>query len=197
MAKEHEVLWGDRNAGLGATSRNEDEPFALAARRLACGDITALDALWDLCARDLYGLALWRSGSSADAEDAVQEVFLRLARSPQTLARARGPRAYLLAMAHHAAVDLCRKRREEVIEADLLLVVQGPVADPGRLADAQRASRLVRELPPKQRAVVFLKHFAELTFRDIGRVTGVPTFTASSRYRSAMRRLRERMGVAP
>jgi DNA-directed RNA polymerase specialized sigma24 family protein len=42
---------------------------------------------------------------------------------------------------------------------------------------------------------VFLKHFADLTFKEIGRVTGVPTFTASSRYGAAMRRLRAGMEV--
>jgi RNA polymerase sigma-70 factor, ECF subfamily len=195
MAEEQEALWGGREADLGATSRGADEPLAVAAQRLAGGDLAALDAVWDLCARDLYGLALWRSGSAADAEDAVQEVFLRLARAPKTLARARGPRAYLLTMAHHAAVDMCRRRRPGVLDADLLIVVAGPAADPGRLADARRASQLVGGLAPKQRAVIFLKHFAGLTFKEIGRVTGVPTFTASSRYRAALRRLREEMGV--
>jgi RNA polymerase sigma-70 factor (ECF subfamily) len=192
-----QALWEDVAAEAAATSESLDERLALAVQRLAGGDVAALDALWDLCAGDLYGLALWRSGSVADAEDAVQEVFLRLARSPRTLVGARRPRAYLLAMAHHAAVDASRKRREDVLEPDLLLVVEGPTADPARRADAERASHLVRELPPKQRAVVYLKHFAGLTFKDIGRVTGVPTFTASSRYRAAMRQLRERMGVAP
>jgi DNA-directed RNA polymerase specialized sigma24 family protein len=45
--------------------------------------------------------------------------------------------------------------------------------------------------------VVFLKHFAELTFREIGRVTGVPMFTAAARYRLALRRLRQHLRVEP
>jgi RNA polymerase sigma-70 factor, ECF subfamily len=195
MTQEHEALWGSREADLGATSPGADEPLPLAAQRLAGGDLDALDAVWDLCARELYGLALWRSGSASDAEDVVQEVFLRLARAPKTLATARDPRAYLLTMAHHAAVDTRRRRRAEALDTALLLVVPDPAADPGRLADASRASALVHALPPRQREVVFLKHFAELTFREIGRVTGVPTFTASGRYRAALRRLREGMGV--
>ncbi len=194
MAKEQETLWA-RVAGVEGVPRTVEEPLAVAAQRLAHGDLAALHDVWDLCARDLYGLALWRSGSVADAEDAVQEVFLRLATSPQALSRARGPRAYLLTMAHHAAVDVGRKRREEPLATELLVVLPGPTVDPGRVADGARASHLVRSLPAKQREVVFLKHFAELTFKEIGRITGVPTFTASSRYGSAMRRLRAEMGV--
>jgi RNA polymerase sigma-70 factor (ECF subfamily) len=197
MADEQEALWPLVAAEPSVAPESLDQRLASAARRLAAGDLTALDTLWDLCADDLYGLALWRSGSVADAEDAVQEVFLRLARCPRTLAKAQRPRAYLLTMAHNESVNAYRRRREEPIEPDLLVVAQGPAADPARRADAARASRFVRELPPKQRAAVFLKHFAGLTFRDIGRITGVPTFTASSRYRAAMRRLRERMGAAP
>lgn len=197
MADHHEALWEGLAPEHGAASENLDARLASAAQRLARGDVAALDVVWDLCAGDLYGLALWRSGSVADAEDAVQEVFLRLARSPGALARAHRPRAYLLTMAHNESVNAYRKRREETIEPDLLMVAHGPANDPARRAEAERASTLLRELPPKQRTAVFLRHFAELTFRDIGRVTGVPTFTASSRYRAAMRRLRERMGVAP
>jgi RNA polymerase sigma-70 factor, ECF subfamily len=170
-----------------------DAALLLAAESLSRGSTEALDAIWDLCARDLYGLALWRTGSIVDAEDAVQDVFLRLARSPRSLSAATRPRAYLLTMAYRAAVDLQRRRRERPLDPKLSLIA--PVVDPARAADAERASSLVQGLPPKQRTVVFLRLFAELTFQDIGRVTGVATFTASSRYRLAIRRLRRKMGV--
>ena len=170
-----------------------DAALLLAAESLSRGCPAALDTIWDLCARDLYGLVLWRTGSVVDAEDAVQDVFLRLARSPRSLSAATRPRAYLLTMAHRAAIDGQRRRRERPLDPNLLLLA--PTVDPDRAADAERASRLVQGLPPKQRTVVFLKLFAELTFEDIGRVTGVPTFTASSRYRLAIRHLRRKMGV--
>jgi RNA polymerase sigma-70 factor (ECF subfamily) len=171
-----------------------DASLSLAAAALAEGRSEALDLIWDRCARELSGLALWRTGSTADAEDAVQEVFLKLASSPKALATATRPRAYLLTMAHRAAVDQLRRRRERPLDAAVLLV--GPAIDPTRTADAEQASRLVQGLPPKQRTAVFLKLFAGLTFEEIGRVTGVPTFTASSRYRLAIGRLRRQMGVA-
>lgn len=195
MPPDPKALLATPDGVLTVSEPSDDEPWRLAAQSLAAGNGGALDALWDLSGRDLYGLALWRSGSVADAEDAVQEVFLRLARAPQTLTRAERPRAYLLAMAHRAATDLMRKRGRRGLDPDASLV--GPTADPARHVDAQRASDLVRALPPKQRAVVFLKHFAGLTFAEIGHVTGVPTFTAASRYRLALRRLRKRMGVEP
>ena len=56
---------------------------------------------------------------------------------------------------------------------------------------------MLKDLPPPQREALYLRHFAGLTFAQIGRVAGVPTFTAASRYRLGIRRLRRMMGIEP
>jgi len=68
-----------------------------------------------------------------------------------------------------------------------------PETDDARAIDAARASKLVAQLPPAQRDVVYLRHFADCTFAAIGDITGVPTFTAASRYRLGIERLRRLM----
>ncbi len=158
-------------------------------RRLAAGDQAAAGELYDRFARELYGLALWRCGSSADAADVVQTVFVRLLERRRRLPAVRRPRAYLLRMTHRAAIDLLRRRgrRSEPLREELL----APVAtDPARRLEAERMSRRLAELPPAQREALYLRYFAELSYAEIGRVTGVPTFTAASRCRLALRRLR-------
>ena len=62
--------------------------------------------------------------------------------------------------------------------------------------DADRATAALSQLPTAQREAVYLHHFAGLAFREIGRVTGVPTFTAASRYRLGIARLRRALGAA-
>jgi RNA polymerase sigma-70 factor (ECF subfamily) len=150
--------------------------------------------VWDLIADDLYGLALWRTGSTADAEDAVQNVFLRLSNKPTKFNQIRNPRSYLLRMTHNAAVDVARRRESPMPENPPILVA---VEDIGAKIDGRKASDLLLELPVAQREVVFLRHFAGLTFREIAAVSHVSVFTAASRHRLAMRRLRELLGVAP
>ena len=162
---------------------------------LAQGDGGALGEIYDLCAGELYGLALWRTRSRADACDVVQDVFLRLAATRANLEKVRTPRAYLLAMTHRAAVDLMRKRRATTAATDALL--EAAVVDEAGRLDAARASELLARLPAAQREAVYLRHFAELSFAEMARVTGVPLFTAASRYRLGLARLRRMMGVRP
>ena len=164
--------------------------------QLGPGTLDALDEIWDLCATDLYGLALWRTGSPQDAEDALQEVFVRLARSAEQgqLKKVRDPRAYLLAMTHRAAIDTLRQRRKHHA-ADVSEMVDFVQASDEHQADAARLSTHLARLPEGQRTVVYLKHFLGMTFREIGSALRIPTFTAASRYRLALGRLRQHMGL--
>ena len=176
-----------------ARARPPDTDTAAAFRRLAAGDLAALEALYDREADALFALALWLTGSREDAADAVQEVFVKLAAGRGGLSRVRRPRAYLLAMARSAALDRLRSGRREEPAGDLLL--EAPAGDPGGTLDAEAASRRLRELPLPQREAVYLRYFAELSFAEIGRVTGVSLFTAASRCRLGLQKLRHRMGV--
>ena len=187
------------DAGVGSDAKRPVTGDAIeldaAFASLAAGDLAALAVVYDECADDLFGLALWRTGSREDAADAVQDVFVRLAHRPDRMARVRNARAYLLAMAHSAAVDILRLRRKTVEAEDAIL--ESVTADQERSADAGRLSRFLLRLPAAQREAVWLRHFADLSFVEIGGATGVSVFTAASRYRLGMRRLRRMLGVEP
>ena len=175
-----------------------EEEIRSLADALARGDPSALGRLYDQCARELWGLALWRTGCWADADDVVPDVFVRLACSTGVLAASRDPRRYLLAMTHHAAADRTRRRRDAPLgDGGELVVASSDERSPTRRLDARRAAAALALLPPTQRETIYLHHFAGLGFREIGKVTAVPTFTAASRYRLGIARLRRALGVAP
>jgi RNA polymerase sigma-70 factor (ECF subfamily) len=161
---------------------------------VAVGEAGALERLYDVAANRLYGFAVWATGSREDAEDVVSDVFVRIARQGARLSGVREPRAWLLTVTRRIAIDRARRasRRatERLEEAELVVA---PAHDPGRARDAERASRLIAALPRSQREVVWLRHYADCTFSAIGTILGVPTFTAASRHRLAIRRLRRLM----
>jgi RNA polymerase sigma-70 factor, ECF subfamily len=178
-------------AAAGVTAPGDDDAVlgALLAE-IGEGEALALERLYRALAGPVFAVALWRTGCREEAADVLQETFLRVARH-RRLHEVRRPRVWMLTIAHRLAVDATRRRRRFVPDADAALVlVQAPAGDPGRGLDAARASTLLAALPARQREVVFLHLYEGLTFAAIGDVTGVPTFTAASRYRLAIARLR-------
>jgi len=158
----------------------------------AGGKAGALDEIYEAAAGRIFGLALWRTGSREDACDVVQEVFVRLVEQGDRLRKVKNPKAWIFAVAHRVAVDATRRRRKsEPLESCQFL--ESTLGDAGRDLDAGRASSLLAGLPPAQREAVYLRHFADCTFAEIGRITGVPTFTAASRYRLGIAKLRDLM----
>ena len=188
----------DRSAPETADeTRLSNDDWTILFQSIARGDRSALHDLYDLAASRLYGLALWRTRSPEDAADVVQETFVRVAQQGPRLAQIRKPKTWLLTVARRLAIDLARRKR--VREAEQLEehpYLEAEAADPARSLDAQRASTHLARLPDKHRDAIYLKHFADCSFSEIGRIVGVPTFTAASRYRTGMERLRRLMEEA-
>lgn len=181
---------GDRpDARTGAAP--DDDELGQLLLDLAEGGAEALAHLYDRTATAIYGFALWHTRCPEEAADILQEVFVRIARNRLHLASVRSPRAWLLTIARRLAIDTARRRSREAADPiDDHPLLRAPSVDPDGIVDAARVSRLVSRLPRAQREVVYLRHFEELSFAEIGRVVRVPTFTAASRYRLGMARLR-------
>jgi RNA polymerase sigma factor (sigma-70 family) len=185
----------DSAARNDRTSAESTSRWRAVFTALADGRTAALDELYDLAAKDVYRLALWRTGSVEDAEDVVHDVFVRLAERHRQLASVRHPRRWVLTIAHRRAVDLVRqraRRREDPIDDVPYLVA--PAVDPDRAVEAGRLSRIIHRLPEKQRVAVLLRDYVGCSYAEAGRITGVPTFTAASRHRLAVARLRRELG---
>lgn len=192
MQKERTRPIHGSEAEFGGLSR---ESWCELFAQLAEGRVQALERLYAVASRRLYGLALWHTRSPEDAGDVVQEVFVRVAEQRRLLEQVRDPRSWLLTVAFRLSVDVIRRRRRrptESLDAHELLVA--PECEPERAMDADRASRLLASLPEAQRDAIYLRHFTDCTFKEIGTITGVPTFTAASRYRLGLRRLRRLVG---
>lgn len=162
-----------------------------AFERLASGEREAVGELYDLYADELFGFSLWLTGNRTDAADVVQEVFVRLLARVGRLRGVRRPRAYLLRVARSVSIDRHRRsRRHQPAEAldERLLIAE--IEDPVCRLDAQRLGRWLRRLPAKQRGALYLRFFSELTYAEIGKVMGIPAFTAASRCRLGTGRLR-------
>jgi RNA polymerase sigma-70 factor (ECF subfamily) len=127
---------------------------------------------------------------TSDAEDAVQDGFVRFWRSRE---RANDPAAYLFACVRSAAMDSTRGRRRRARhEADAATfdarssVFAASVEHQELRTNVESA---LARLPAEQREVVVMKIWGELTFAQIGEALTISPDTAASRYRYALAKL--------
>lgn len=157
------------------------------------------------CLPDAYALARWLVGEAADAEDVVQDACLRALRGIGGYADGNA-RAWLLTIVRHAAYDWLRKNRPAAIVTveDLEAVEQAqarrgiapdapaaatPEAALIAKADAAALGTAIAALPVAFRETLVLRDINGLDYREIARVTGVPTGTVMSRLARARQRL--------
>jgi RNA polymerase sigma-70 factor, ECF subfamily len=151
---------------------------------------------------DQYGAALvlmarqWVSARS-DAEDVVQEAFIRFWRSRRRVA---DPAAFLFACVRNCALDWQRERsRQSRREEAVARPEEEPLfADSLEQEDRRGAiDAALRRLPENQREVLVMKIWGGLTFPQIAEALHVSANTAASRYRYALEKLRQQLAEEP
>lgn len=156
-----------------------------------------LARLYDDHAPALFAFLLNLTRNEADNHDLLQDLFIKLARQPELLREVREERAFLLRLAHNAAIDLMRRRtsREQRNESFSVETFSAfaPTADPDEQAFRDALAGALGELPPDQRAVVHLKLWAGQTFEQIAETLDIPLNTAASRYRYGLDKMRARL----
>jgi RNA polymerase sigma-70 factor (ECF subfamily) len=135
--------------------------------------------------------------SPAEAEDLAQEAFLRLAQGLRAFRGDCSVRSFLFRIGHNLALNhlaSASARREESGE-----VPDRPSGEPSPQASLLREERslqlrrLLAGLPPQQRAVVALRTWEDLSFKEIAAVLGLAEGTAKAHYFFALRNLRRRL----
>ena len=167
-----------------ALEADQDSAFL---RRLAAGDSAAYGRLYDRYAPAMLRAAATMLGSVHDAQDAVQEVFLAVARARRRLAAVRNLRAYLFTALRHQCGRQSARRVRAAVAASSAAAVE---AETRGLGHDDRLARALAALPDEQREVLTLKIDADMTFAELAEALGIRPNTAASRYRYALEKLR-------
>ncbi|HET9015009.1 MAG TPA: sigma-70 family RNA polymerase sigma factor [Thermomicrobiaceae bacterium] len=171
-------------------------------RRMAEGEVGALDVLYDRYARAVYAFAVRIVGDGLLAEEVLQEAFVRAWQQAGRfeLTRGRFP-SWLLSITHNLAIDEVRKRQRRPQRADavdIADVLQGEVDTTVDVEEAAEAAELrariqaaMATLPEPQRRVIELAYFDGLTQREISTFLDEPLGTIKTRMRLGMQKLRD------
>lgn len=174
--------------------------------RIARGDRAAFRELHRLAAPKLAGVLVRMLGDRAEAEDAVQEVFVRVWQRAAQFdpARTGSGMAWLVAVARNHALDRLRRRPEArgMRRAEALpdgqdpldtLVDDAPGAEAALMArdDAGRLGACMGELEPAKAALVRAAYLDGASYQDLADRTGAPLNTIRTWLRRSLIRLRE------
>jgi RNA polymerase sigma-70 factor, ECF subfamily len=131
--------------------------------------------------------------SRADAEDIVQEAFVRFWRSRH---RATDPAAYLYACVKRCVLEWRRGRTRQARRDKASARPESEPSFAGPLEQDERRATIdaaLRTLPENQREVLVMKVWGGLSFPQIAEALRIPSNTAASRYRYALAKLREQL----
>jgi RNA polymerase sigma-70 factor (ECF subfamily) len=159
-------------------------------RRLARGDQAAFAELFDACAGSLHAWLVARLGSRVDADDVLQETFVRLARGRSRLARVDNLTAYVFTMARNEAIRWQARARHNSRRLNQLTATAAGPDEAAARETAEALQHALGQLPAEQREVLELKAYGGLTLAEIAAVTAQPAGTVASRYRAAVSKLR-------
>jgi RNA polymerase sigma-70 factor (sigma-E family) len=162
------VTSAGRSASLAATST---------------ADAASLDELYRRCRPSLLRLAHLLTGSPTAAEDVVHDAFIGFVRAKSV----NDPAAYLRRSVVNLSTNVHRRTRRERVH---LASVTEQVVEP---AEVDETWQLVRALPPRQRAVLVLRFYLDLSEAETAQVLGCRPGTVKSTSSRALAKLKENM----
>ena len=174
-------------------------------RRCLAGDEKAYRELVEMYQSRVFSLALRMLRRVEDAEDVVQETFIRMFRALDRYDPSRPFGAWLFSIASRLCIDQIRRRRLQPIsltqrdredeEYEIEVVDPGlqPDETTARAEEEQRTRVLIDSLPPHYRIVVLLRHQQDLAYEEIAEALQLPLGTVKARIHRARALLRERL----
>lgn len=156
----------------------EHEKLIAAVRRAQSGDQAALTEVYDLSSKMVYYTALKITGNQTDAEDAAQDTFMQIFTKLNTLQDAQTYPKWAKTIAANISKNYCKKKKPLLFKTDEeeqeTLGSIPELSDdflPELYADKQEGCRLIAEiidgLPEKQRAVVIMHYYDEMSVLEI------------------------------
>jgi RNA polymerase sigma-70 factor (ECF subfamily) len=187
-----------RLPGIPSVSIVSTDPDLEIAERFRGGDRAAFDQLVRRHQKGVWHLVRRYVKRDADAFDVTQQAFVRAFRGLAAFRGAASVRSWLYRIAINCALSWLRDhRREEPTElAEDALVDVNPACE--RLIGGERGAQLraaIEQLPPKQKLVLELRVFDDLSFREVAELADCTENTAKVNFHYAVKRLRDILGA--
>lgn len=201
-----------RPAGTKGPVQRDEAPDEVLMARYQKGDVRAFEGLLLRHRKPVFNFILrFVNGDKAQAEDLLQEVFLRVIKGADAYQKQAKFTTWLYTIARNLCVDASRRGKHrkaasldapmDMSEKDgatlLDVVADGRGHAPDRQAIGHelhgKLHAAINKLSEEQREVFLMREFLDMPFKDIADVVGCPENTVKSRMRYALEKLREEL----
>lgn len=171
-------------------------------KRIADGDTRAVRECVDEFGGLVWAIARRMTRSRADAEDAVQEIFVDIWRCAGRFDPAQGSeKVFVSTIARRRLIDRMRRSRMNQFHDSEEALDDLRYAEPGNsgevAVEAERAAKVVAMLRPDQRRVLRMGLLEGMTHSEIASATGMPLGTVKTQMRRGLIQVREWMKIDP
>ncbi len=164
--------------------------------RIALRDREAFDRLYDATSGKLFGICLRILKNRGEAEDSLQDVYLRIwNKADQYAVTGHSPMTWLITIARNIAIDRLRARRKGEVDMEEAGEVPAPGAGPEAMAIARSETRRINscldELPADRADAVRAAYLDGAAYKDLASRYDVPLNTMRTWLRRSLMSLRE------
>lgn len=143
----------------------------------------------------LFRMAFFRTGSLHDAQDIVQDVFVRLFDGRHDLRGIQHLKSYLFRSVSNGCNDFSRRNRRRKFLPVEYASAERTAEETAYMEEYERIKKLMAQIPPKQAEVIRLKTVTNMSFREIAEVLGLSEATAKSRFRYGIEKIRAKIAA--
>lgn len=182
------------------TNGNADDEVKL-MKRIQARDANALDELYDLYKRLLFGMVIAIVKKHEEAEDVLQEIFIKIWNKADSFDAKRGNAySWIVTLARNTAIDRIRSKgyktqqKQSVSIHEPLFFLEGDTYDPMETTIFSDRAELVKQaleqIPAKQSEVIKIAYYRGMTQSEIARSLDIPLGTVKTRTRQGMIKLK-------
>lgn len=184
------------NSSPNMTAPDPNNELGRLISQVAMSDRQAFSALYGLTSPKLYGVCLRILRQQAQAEDALQDIFVKVwQRSPSFSAEKAAPMAWLVTIARNYCIDLLRARRPDPVDLDDASGLADDAPDPEAVAvsanDGRRIDTCLQELEADRARAVVGAYVEGYSYQELAEQYDVPINTMRTWLRRSLMKLKE------
>jgi RNA polymerase sigma-70 factor, ECF subfamily len=162
------------------------------------GNMIAFDSLYRTYSKRLFNFAYTILKSREEAENIVQDVYLKLWENRLYIEKNSSVRSYLFSVAYNSTISVLRKKIKDNVYLEYLKSLQEPFEEPDLTFEYNELNDRLREiidnLPERQKEVYLLHKEEGLTYKDIAQKLSISVNTVENHMARALKTVRLKLG---